>query len=49
MKKALLIGLMSAPFLSFSQSRVEVINVPNAQQVSVDASLIKAIDNEYTP
>ena len=49
MKKALLIGLMSAPILAFSQSRVKVINIPNAQQVSVDASVIKAIDNEYTP
>ena len=49
MKKALLLGFMSASFLSFSQSKVKVFNVPNAQQVSVDASVIKAIDNEHTP
>ena len=49
MKKALLIGLMSTSILSFSQSRVQELNVPNALQVKADASSVKAIDNEYTP
>ena len=49
MKKALLIGLMSTSILSFSQSRVQELYVPNALQVKADASSVKAIDNEYTP
>ena len=48
MKKALLIGFMSTSILSFSQTRVQELNVPDALQVKADASLVKAIDNEYT-
>ena len=49
MKKALLIGLMSTSLLSYSQSSVQELNVPNAQEVKVNVSAVKIIDSEYTP